>query len=331
MKRANHLFEKIVSQDNLYLAFWKAGKGKRYAAETQKYAQDLDKNLSELREQFLTGNLQVGDYQYFKIFDPKEREICAAAFKEQVMHHALMNVCHDVFERAQLFESYASRVGKGTHAAIAQAQLWTKKYDYFLKLDVKKFFANLSHEVMQWQVRQLFKETKIIHIFDNIISSYEISPNRGVPIGNLTSQYLANHYLSGLDRYIKTILEIKGYVRYMDDMVLWDDSKMVLQRAEKAISDYLGSHLKGFLKPSLLNYRDRGLPFLGYSLYGESIRLTQRSKRRYFNKMANLNEKWDLQVWDERICQRYARPLLSFIDKADTLGLKRQFNNRLNF
>ena len=238
MNRANNLIEKVAALDNLYLAFWKASKGKRYSESVLIYQDDLDRNLHQLQDEILRGSVEVGDYHIFKIFDPKEREICAAAFREQVLHHALMNVCHDYFERVQIIDSYASRKGKGTHAAVERAKMFSKQNAYFLKLDIKKFFASLHHDVMKAQVRRIIKDTTILEIFDTIIDSYEISPKQGVPIGNLTSQYLANHYLSGLDHFIKETLKIKGYVRYMDDLVLWHNDKYVLKKAKKAIEQF---------------------------------------------------------------------------------------------
>ena len=122
MKRTRNLIPTVADPDNLRLACWKAAKGKRYAREVLAFQEDLDANLLSLRQQILSGKVEVGDYRYFKIWDPKEREICASAFREQVLHHALMNVCHETFERMQIHDSYACRKGKGTHAAVERAK-----------------------------------------------------------------------------------------------------------------------------------------------------------------------------------------------------------------
>ena len=121
MKRVNHLLEKIADPENLRWAFWKARKGKSYSREVSPFRDDLERNLLLLRQQILSGLVEVGQYRFFKIFDPKERQICASAFREQVLHHALMVVCHDHFERVQIYDSYACRRGKGTYAALARA------------------------------------------------------------------------------------------------------------------------------------------------------------------------------------------------------------------
>ena len=128
MKRANHLIEKIATIENLELAFWKARKGKNGFATVEQYRNNLTENLFTLAEQIKTGQIKTGNHRHFTIYDPKEREICAASFPERVLHHALMNVCHPIFEKFQIYDSYASRLGKGVYAAIDKARIFQKKY-----------------------------------------------------------------------------------------------------------------------------------------------------------------------------------------------------------
>ena len=317
MKRANYLLEKIVDPDNLRLAFWKAGKGKRYAKSVSAYARHLDNNLIRLRAEIGSGEISVGQYRYFKVFDPKERQICASAFSEQVLHHALMNICHPYFERAQVFDSYASRPGKGFHAAVKRAAFFHRMNNWYLKLDVRQFFASINHEVLLDQLEKLFKEKSLIHIFNQIIASFESKPGYGLPIGNLSSQYFANHYLTGLDHYIKEKLHIKAYVRYMDDFVLWHQDKQCLKYAYQNILRIVESELKVSLKPLVLQKVERGLPFCGYLIYPYYIRLSQRSKKRYGRKMDILQEQYQVVAWSESECQRRAQSLISFTQLAD--------------
>jgi len=324
MKRANNLIESIADIDNLRLAFWKARIGKSYSSEVAKYRLNLDANLLLLRHQILTNTIEVGKYRFFKIYDPKERQICAGAFKEQVLHHALMNICHDYFERVQIFDSYASRKGKGTYAAIERAKRYTKRYRYFLKLDVKKFFASIHHVVLKGQLEKLFKDYELLSMFAKIIDSYEAQPERGVPIGNLTSQYFANHFLAGLDHFVKETLQVKAYVRYMDDMILWQEDKKVLKKTHQAIQNYITTKLQVELKPILLNYSSRGLPFLGYLIFPYHVRLTQRSKKRFIRKMNLLQEKYNSGEWDEATCQRHALPLIAFTNHATTNSFRKR-------
>ncbi len=322
MKTANQLIEPIADPENLRLAFWKASKGKRHAVEVLAYQKDLDKNLGELRAQILRGVVEVGSYRYFKIYEPKERQICASAFKEQVLHHALMNICHPYFEKQLIFDSYASRKGKGTYAAIERAQYYAYQNRFFLKLDVRKFFDSIQHDVLKAQLARVFEDKKLLSIFNQIIDSYEAQPKRGLPIGNLTSQYFANQFLSPLDHFLKDHKSIRCYVRYMDDMVLWHNDKEVLIQWRDDIIRFIKTELSCDLKPELLNFTTCGLPFLGYLIFHKKIRLTQQSKQRFIRKASDVETFYNMGEWSEMKCQMHILPLLAFVQHADTEGFR---------
>jgi retron-type reverse transcriptase len=329
MKRAKGLLPQIIDPDNLRLAFWNASKGKRYTRSVQDYQNNLDNHLIRLRRQILSGEIQVGDYRYFKVYEPKERQICASAFREQVLHHAMMNVCHAHFDRALIFDCYASRKGRGTFAALERARVFTRRYEWFLKLDVRKFFDSLSHNVMKRQLAHLFKEEPVLCVFYKIIDSYEAHPGRGVPIGNLTSQYFANHYLSCLDHFIKERLGIKAYVRYMDDMVLWHNDKAVLKSAGMEIREYLENSLLCNLKPLLLNRCKLGLPFLGFRVHPFQVRLLQKSKVRFCRKIKRVIRYYHEGYWNETACSKNALPLVAFTRHADAKDFRKSVLSRL--
>ncbi len=149
MKRAGNLINKISEIDNLYLAFWKAKRGKSLKTEYINYENNLEENILLLQEQIIKGSLDIGNYHYFTIHDPKKRTICAASFPERVLHHAIMNVCHNVFEKHLIYHTYATRPNKGTHKAIAYAQKNVKKYSWFAKLDVRKYFDIIDHLILE--------------------------------------------------------------------------------------------------------------------------------------------------------------------------------------
>ena len=317
MKRANRLIERIADPDNLREAFWKAQKGKSYAPPVQYFRANLDQHLLQLRAEIMEGEVKVGDYRFFKIYEPKEREICAPAFREQVLHHALMNICHEYFERKQIYDSYASRKGKGTYAALKRARTYTRKYAYFLKLDVRKFFASIHHLVLKEQLADLFKDKQLLTVFSEIIDSYPSTDGRGVPIGNLTSQYFANHYLTGLDHFVKEDLRCKAYVRYMDDMILWDRDKASLKQMYLKVEDYLESRLRLSLKPILLNKTKFGLPFLGYVIFPFHARLSQKAKQRFIRKIRLIEQNRTAGIWTEAYCQKKVLPLIAFTQHVD--------------
>lgn len=324
------MIESVIQPDNLRLAFWKASKGKRYSRKVLAFQRDLDDNLLKLRKEIESGLIRVGDYRYFKIFDPKERLICSSAFDEQVLHHALMNICHADFERYQIYHSYASRKGKGTYAAISKAKQYSRNHKWYLKLDMRKYFASIHHEVMKSQLSRMYKDNRLLEIFGKIIDSYQASPRRGMPIGSLTSQYFANHYLAKLDHMIKEGFKVKAYVRYMDDLVMWGNEKKSLKKLHNWVEDYVHTQLRLEIKPGQLNRTQNGLPFLGYKIFPHSIKLTQRSKRRFIKKIGEIEKNFHLGFWNEATCQRRALALFAFIFHAETHGLRENIILRLN-
>lgn len=228
MKRQGQLLEKIADLNNLYEAWYKAQKGKISKPSVCAYSEHVQANLQMLHLQLTSGSVETGNYRYFTIYDPKKRLICAAPFSQRVMHHALINVCHASFEKQQTVDSFASRSGKGTYAALDKAREHNRHYKWFLKLDVRKYFESIDHTILKQQLRRLFKDQPFLLIFEQIINSYFTAEHKSVPIGNLTSQYFANHYLSVADHYVKEVLRVPAYVRYMDDMVLWHHDKELL-------------------------------------------------------------------------------------------------------
>jgi RNA-directed DNA polymerase len=202
MKRVGRLYEAILEPDNLKLALLKALRGKRNSAAALAFCRDVPGNLGLVRQRLASLEPRWGSYRLFRISDPKPRTIAAASFPERVMHHALVNVLEPVFERQQICHSYACRPGKGTHAAVLRAFHLAKSGGCFLKLDVRKYFDSVSHEVVRRQLGRLVKDQPVLRLFATLLDSYHTAPGRGLPIGNLTSQHLANLYLSGLDHYV---------------------------------------------------------------------------------------------------------------------------------
>lgn len=324
MKRAGNLIHQIADPENLRIAFWKAQQGKSGKREVIGFSDHLDQTLLVLREQIISGEVKIGNYHYFTIHDPKERTICAASFPERVLHHALMNICHHVFEKYQIFDSYASRTGKGTYAALDRAKYFQKKYQWFLKLDVRKYFDSINHEILNKILSSRFKDKVLVGIFNKIINSYETSPLKGLPIGNLTSQYFANHYLAVADHFIKERLKIKCYVRYMDDMVLWHNDKERLINTRDEIYLFLRKELKLTLKPDCLNKTSTGLPFLGYRIFSDHLRLSKRSKTRYKQKIEKYCECLDQGRFSQSCFQDHILPMIAFTEHARALKFRKK-------
>lgn len=158
MKRAGNLYQKIAEHENLRLAFWKAQRGKSGKHDILRYREHLDENLKQLRGELLNGDIDIGHYHYFTIYDPKERMICAADFRERVLHHAIINICEPYFEAYQIYDSYACRKGKGLDVALRRAQFFCRKFDWYLKLDVHKYFDSIEHDKLLCLLDRRFKD-----------------------------------------------------------------------------------------------------------------------------------------------------------------------------
>lgn len=322
MKREGRLIERIADPENLRLAYWKARKGKEGKSELQVYTSDLENNISKLRFELLNNAILPGKYHYFTIKDPKERKICAAAFSERVLHHAIMNICHENFEKYQVFDSYASRPGKGVISALHKTAINQKKFKWFLKLDVKKYFDSINHEKLKELVRRRFKDRYLLSVFEKIIDSYSANRGVGLPIGNLTSQYFANHYLAFADHFLLEQLKVKAYVRYMDDMVLWDNNKIQLLNIANAFKNFIANELKLELKPFCLNTTEKGLPFCGYLVYPGEIRLNKNSRSRFVKKLTGYFHNYHTIKWDQYTLHRHLLPLLAFVKHANSHGFR---------
>ena len=332
MKRAGFLIDDIAEMKNLTLAFYKAAKGKRMSSEVELFRKDLFQNLQKLRQQILLGDLSVGKYSYFKIHDPKERMICAASLDERVLHHAIMNICHPIFERHLIFDTYATRIGKGVYNALGRAKTGMAKHQYVAKLDVRKYFDSIDHDVLMMKLARLFKDKQLLSIFEKIIRSYESGiangtdsekRGKGVPIGNLTSQYFANHYLSETDHFIKEQLKIPLYVRYMDDMLMMGNDKYLLKRQIGEVDCHL-QQIDLQLKPVVLNKTSVGVSFLGYKLFPHKILLNGRSKRRFLKKLNLYEEYLQEGLWNEQEYQNHIIPLVSFTQHAYTKRFRKE-------
>ncbi len=314
----------ICSNDNLHEAFLRACKGKSCKQAVITFRSHLEENLQQMGRQLMDGTFHFGQYHFFVIYDPKQRIICAASFPERVAFHAIMRICHPVFDDFQINDSYASRVGKGTYKALDRAREFCGKYRWFAKIDVKKYFDSIHHGVLLRQLCRLFKDPALLVYFQDLIDGYEVDKGKGLPIGNLTSQYFANHYLSVADHHAREQLHQHGYIRYMDDILLFDNDLSRLNNNLKHFSAFIRRELKLDLHAPIVNGTALGVPFLGYVAYSNRLRLNERSKKRYVHKMSALSYGLAMGHISENEYATRATCLTAFIDKADCKKLKSQ-------
>jgi retron-type reverse transcriptase len=283
--------------DNLYLAYRKASKGKRGLPDVAEFEYCLEKNLLQLQHELQDQSYQPGKYHSFYIHDPKIRLISAAPFRDRVVHHALCNLIEPIFERSFIKDSYANRIGKGTHKALDRAQSFARRFKYVLTCDVRQFFPSIDHEILLDILKQKLPANKNLWLIQKIMRSgvgvlreeydmtyfagddmFSVNRPRGLPIGNLTSQFWANCYLNPFDHFVKRNLHCKGYVRYVDDFLLFSDDKNALHKYREKVIQQLGKFRltlhENKCQPRPVN---EGIPFLGFILY-PNHRLLKRKK-----------------------------------------------------
>ncbi|MBR0243628.1 MAG: RNA-directed DNA polymerase [Bacteroidaceae bacterium] len=318
MKRVGNLMPRIADMDNLREAFLLAVRGKGCKGEVIRFRVHLNEELQAIRDQLLDGSYRFGEYRRFMVHDPKERLICATPFRERVTFHAMMRVCHPIFEAFQINGSFASRPDLGTYKALERAQTYSRRYRWFLKMDVQKFFASIDHECMKAQLARLFKDRLLLAYFDMLIDGYEVTPGRGLPIGNLTSQYFANHYLAVADHYVKERLQAKALVRYMDDIVIWGNDSAALQKTAEHYRNFLNDQLHLLLHPFCMNQTRMGMPFLGYVVYPHEFRLNQRSRHRYRHRLRTFDYLVGMGIMSEKEANLRIQSALAFVTKANS-------------
>ena len=325
MKRAGHLYHRIYEYDNLAAAFAKAVKGKHDRAEVIAFKQHFNVNMLNLQDQLIRHEPDIGHYRYFMVFDPKLRSICAASFLERVLHHAIMNVCEPVFEAYAVYDSYACRKGKGSLKALERATGFSRRFPWYLKLDIKKYFNCIDHGIMMSLLKRRFKDKDLLSLFEKILATYYTAQGKGLPIGNLISQHLANFYLGLFDHWIKEEQQWKGYLRYMDDMLFFGKTRHSLKNELHLIRSFLENRLRLDVKENIQLNRCRcGIPFLGYRLFPHGLRLSAQSRKRFVEKFSNYEKKWIEGVWTQKELVRHVEPLIAFTRNADTYMFRRK-------
>ncbi len=302
-KTYNHLYKQITSFENLYQAAKKAEKGKRFQRNVAHFNLSLEDQLFRLQKELQAQTYVPGEYTTFYVFDPKKRMISAAPYRDRVVHHALCNVIEPIFERSFIYDSYANRKSKGTHKAIERYQHFAKKFPYVLKCDIKKYFPSIDHQILKETLRWRVTCTKTLWLADTIIDGSNAQEEqlvyfpqddlftpyqrkRGLPIGNLTSQFFANLYLAQFDHFVKHTLKVAGYIRYVDDFVLFHESKEQLHTWNEQLHHYL-NRLRLRIHPNKNHiYKvTEGVPFLGFKVFPNARTVKKQNWKRCRRKM----------------------------------------------
>ncbi len=280
MKRKTNIYEGLISIENLLLADKKARKGKAHRKDVKQHDKQRGCNILSLHNALADQTFYTSSYTTFPVFEPKERLVyCLPFYPDRIAQHAAMNKLERIFTAHFTSNTYSCIKGKGIHAAAADVKAALQDVPattYCLKLDIKKFYPSIDHDILKAQLRRILKDKQLLWLLDNIIDSAD-----GVPIGNYLSQYFANFYLSGFDHWLKEVIGVKHYFRYADDIVILSGSKEYLHNLFGLIKQYLTSQLKLSIKGNhqVFPIAARGIDFVGYVFYHTHTRLRKSIKQ----------------------------------------------------
>jgi retron-type reverse transcriptase len=344
MKKYKDLYTQIYDFGNLHQAWKQARRGKRYRPTAAAFERNLDSELATLYDELRTEIYQPGPYRSFTIHEPKRRKISAAPFRDRVAHHALCNVLTPIFERKFIDDSYANRIGKGSHRALDRCTEFMRRYAYVLPCDIQQFFPAIDHAILKGILAHSLADGATLRLCDKIIDSgagilteqYDMhyfpgddllaaARQRGLPIGNLTSQFWANVYLNPLDHFIKRELGCRAYIRYVDDFLLFASDKQTLHR-------WLGDVIR-FLQTLRLTLHEnraqprptwQGIPFLGFTIYPDHRRLKRSKGIHYRRHIYRLYQQYRRGEIGREKLDTSVRAWVGHVMHGDTWGLRTQ-------
>ncbi len=339
--KARDLFGRIASFPALLEAARKAAQGKRAKTGVAAFLANLEPQILRLERELKSGRYRPGRYTVIEIRDPKHRIVSAAPFRDRVVHHAFCAVVEPLFERGFIHDSYANRRGKGTHRAIARYERFRNRHRWVLRCDIYRYFPAIDHEILKADLRRRIACKPTLALADRIVDASNpqepvnlyyrgdslftpFQRRRGLPIGNLTSQFFANLYLDGLDHFCKEVLGAKGYLRYVDDFALFHDDRQRLEDWRQRIAEYLkGRRLRLHPCKTVVLETVQPTPFLGLILLaGGYRRLPEENVRRFRNRLRGLHDRWRAgTVAREEVIQR-VRAWIAHAEHADTWRLR---------
>lgn len=287
MKRVNNIYDKIYSTGNLECAEVLAQQGKKKQYGVIRYNLNRDKYFAELQTMLTGDTFRTSEYKTFKIYEPKEREIFRLPFfPDRVAQHAIMNVVRPYFLAMFTADTYGCIEGRGVYKAVSKLQCALHNVEetkYCLKIDVRKFYPSVDHDILKNQLRRKFKDQRFLRLMDNIIDS---AP--GLPIGNLCSQYLSNFYLTGFDHFVKEQMRVKCYFRYVDDMIFLANNKPYLHTLLAEIRNYFKEKLNLEVKANyqIFPVEKRGIDVLGCRFYHHYTLMRKSIKKNFARAIA---------------------------------------------
>lgn len=330
---SNHSdYLKLISIENIFQAWSEFRKGKTKRFDVQEFERHLEDNLFELNRRLKNKIYEHGDYKSFYVNDSKQRHIHKAKVADRVAHHLLYTFLYKLFDKSFIYDSYSCRLEKGTHKGVRRLEVFARKVSqnhttdcWALKLDIKKFFASVDHGILLTLLKEKIEEENIIWLLKQIIDSFHLDKGdeKGIPLGNLTSQIFANIYLNELDQFVKHKIKMHYYIRYADDFLFLSRDKELLHEYIDVLRQFLSNELKLELHPDKIIFRklEWGIDFLGYVILPRYILPRTKTKRRMFKK---LKEKVGLESFNQSL-QSY----LGYLGHVDSFKITQELKNQM--
>ena len=342
MKRYKQLWNPITSFENLLLAAKQAQRGKRWRGNVLAFNHQLERELIQLQLELQQQTYQPGAYRTFRIFEPKLRLISAAPYRDRVVHHAVCNIIVPIFQQGFILDSYANRVGFGTHRGLRRFTDYARSQKYVLQCDIRKYFASIDLEILKTLLRRKIKCVRTLWLLDTIIDAsnaqeavYDYFPGdtlftpservRGLPLGNLTSQFFANVYLNWFDHYVQKELRIGKYLRYVDDFALFSNDREILAAARPKIEDYLATlRLKVHPHKTRLQETSQGMNFLGFRVLPDRLRVRNDNLRKGRRRLKDLKSDYLNGIISKEQVYGSIQSWFAHLAHADTWHLRQQ-------
>ena len=288
-------FEEIFSFENILASFNEFKRGKHNKKDVAEFSMNLVSNICTLRDEMMAGSYQHGGYKYFKIFDPKNRDIHKASVRDRIVHHCLYRSLYFYFNNFFIHDSYSCRFGKGTHRALKRFDKFgksesfnNKKTVWILKCDIKKCFASVDQRILKVILRKYIFCPKITQVVGSVVDSFNSGIlGKGIPLGNLTSQLFINIYMNEFDQFMKRRLKVRFYIRYADDFVMFDRDRDCLLELILLMANFLDESLGLVLHPNKIYLKTfaSGMDFLGWVNFSNHKVLRMATKKRMFRKI----------------------------------------------
>jgi len=339
MKTYTNLYEQIISEENIILAFQKARKGKSQKYYVQEFSKNLIENLSVLRMELLLFSYTPKKLETFIIRDPKTRKICKSDFRDRIVHHAICNILEPIFDPRFIFDSYANRKGKGSLAALERLEIFKRKVSrngkqkgwftenqvkgYCLKADIKHYFEEVNHDILLKILQKRIRCNQTIALIEKILSNYN-EGSKGMPLGNLTSQFFANVYLNELDIYVKHTLKVKYYIRYVDDFVILHPSKRQLSIWKESINNFLQKNLAIELhqdKTRIISLT-KPIPFVGFRVFYYYTLLKKQNRKNITRSIEKFHRLFIQQKIDYDKIYEKMQGSIAYMEHANSYNLR---------